>query len=159
MKAPLLFAVFIFILDQFAKFLVDKFVVYNSYINIIPQFDFFNIANIHNTGTAFGMLKDRNSLFSLIIFLLLTVTIVWFYKNTVKIPKIQRYAFCLIISGGFGNLSDRLFRGTVIDFLDFGINSLRWPAFNIADFCIFTAVFLILINAVFSSYPKPNSKV
>jgi signal peptidase II len=159
MKAPLLFAVFIFILDQLTKFLVDKFVVYNSYINIIPQFDFFNITNIHNTGIAFSMLKNRNSLFSLIIFLLLTVTIVWFYKNTVKIPKIQRYAFCLIISGGFGNLSDRLFRGAVVDFLDFGINSLRWPAFNIADSCIFTAVVLIFITVVFSGHPKPKRKV
>jgi signal peptidase II len=76
----------------------------------------------------------------------------WLCKNWSKIHEIQRYAFCLVITGGFGNLIDRVLRGAVVDFLDFGINSLRWPAFNIADSCICIAMALILIDILFCSH-------
>jgi len=148
MKKMIFLSVVVLTIDQFTKFLVDKFVDYTSYISIIPLFNFFNITNIRNTGTVFGMFRDRNSLFSFLILSLLVIISLWFYKNLTKMCKTQRYAFCLIISGGFGNLVDRLFRNGVVDFLDFGINYLRWPSFNIADSCICIAVILIFVDAL-----------
>jgi signal peptidase II len=44
---------------------------------------------------------------------------------------------------------DRFFRGFVVDFLDFGVNSLRWPSFNMADSFICIAMFLIAIDLLF----------
>jgi signal peptidase II len=149
-KAPLLFSIFMFILDQFTKFLINRFIPRDSYNNIISWFDFLNITNVSNTGIAFGMFKNNNLLLLFFIFLFLAIIVVWFCKNAAKVSKIQQYAFCLIISGGLGNLSDRLMRGAVIDFIDFGINFIRWPSFNIADFCIFIAVILLLIDMAFS---------
>jgi signal peptidase II len=148
MKKPSLLGVIVVVLDQMTKFLIDGFVSNGSSIKIVPFFDFFNIANLSNTGTAFSMFQGRNFLFSVIIFLLLSGLSLWLYKNRNKINKIQQYAFCLIIAGGLGNLIDRLFRGAVIDFLDFGINSLRWPSFNIADSSICIAMFLVFADIV-----------
>jgi signal peptidase II len=88
------------------------------------------------------------------VFLFLTALLGWLYKNWNKLRKIQIHAFCLIISGGLGNLTDRLLRGAVVDFLDFGINSLRWPAFNVADSCIFIAEVLILADILISGRQK-----
>ncbi|GMO53169.1 MAG: signal peptidase II [Candidatus Endomicrobiellum trichonymphae] len=146
MKAPFLIGIIMFILDQLTKILVDRFIIYASSVNVISFLDFFNIVNVYNTGAAFGIFRGRNSFFALIMFLFLTALSGWLYKNWNKLHKIQIYAFCLIISGGLGNLTDRLLRGAVVDFLDFGINSLRWPAFNVADSCIFIALVLILAD-------------
>ncbi|MDR0800870.1 MAG: signal peptidase II [Endomicrobium sp.] len=154
MKAPFLIGIIMFILDQLTKILVDKFISYASSVNIISFLDFFNIVNVHNTGAAFSIFRGRNSFFALIVFLFLTVLSGWLYKNWNKLHKIQIYAFCLIISGGLGNLTDRLLRGAVVDFLDFGINSLRWPAFNVADSCIFIASVLILADILVSGRQK-----
>lgn len=146
MKKMIFLGVIIIVLDQSTKFLVDKFIGYTSYINIIPFCDFFNITNIRNTGIVFGMFKYMNSLFSFLISSVLVIVSLWFCRNLIKMHKAQRYAFCLIISGGFGNLIDRLFRKGVVDFLDFGVNYLRWPSFNIADSCICIAIIIIFVD-------------
>jgi signal peptidase II len=146
--------VIVFILDQLTKILVGRFISYDSSINVISFLNFFNIVNVHNTGAAFSIFRGRNSFFSIIVFLFLTVLSVWFYKNWDKLRKIQIYAFFLIVSGGAGNLADRLLRGAVVDFLDFGINSLRWPAFNVADSCIFIAEVLIFVDILTSGRQK-----
>jgi signal peptidase II len=148
-KKPLILGVFVLVLDQISKYLIVKHVVYASVINIISPFDFFNITNIHNTGTAFSLLQGRNSLFSFMISLFLSALVIWVYKSREKLDSLQKYAFCLIIFGGFGNLSDRFSRGAVVDFLDFGINSLRWPSFNVADSCVCIAIFLIVVDILF----------
>jgi signal peptidase II len=153
-KTPFWVGIIVFILDQFTKILVGRFVSYGYSVNVISFLNFFNIVNIHNTGAAFSIFRGRNSFFSLIVFLFLTALSGWLYKNWNKLHKIQIYAFCLIISGGLGNLTDRLLCGAVVDFLDFGINSLRWPAFNVADSCIFIAAILILTDILISGRQK-----
>jgi signal peptidase II len=148
MKTPQFLGIIFLMLDQLTKFIIDNFVSYGSLVSVIPAFNFFNITNVRNSGTAFSMFQGRNSLFSIGIFIILSCLSIWLYKNWNKINKVQQYAFCLIVSGGTGNLLDRLFRGSVVDFLDFGFNSLRWPSFNIADSCICIAVFTILIDSL-----------
>jgi signal peptidase II len=151
---PFLIGIIVFILDQLTKILVGRFISYASSINVISFLNFFNIVNVHNTGAAFSIFCGRNSFFSLIVFLFLIVLSGWLYKNWNKLRKIQIYSFCLIISGGLGNLTDRLLRGAVVDFLDLGVNSLRWPAFNVADSCIFIAEVLIFVNILVSGRQK-----
>jgi signal peptidase II len=146
MKTPILIGIIVFILDQITKFIIFKFIPYNYAINVVELFNFFNIVNIGNTGAAFSIFQGKNNVFSILIFIFLSLIIVYVYKNRSKISKLQKYAYCLILSGGLGNLTDRLFRGAVVDFLDFGINSLRWPAFNIADSCICIAIALLIAD-------------
>lgn len=46
-------------------------------------------------------------------------------------------ALMLILSGALGNLSERIFRGYVIDFIHLHYrNSFSWPIFNVADIFI-----------------------
>ena len=54
-----------------------------------------------------------------------------------------------IIGGAIGNIIDRVYHGAVIDFLDFHIKSYHWPAFNIADSCIFIGATLIILDSLF----------
>lgn len=63
-------------------------------------------------------------------------------------------ALSLILSGGLGNLIDRIFlNGTVRDFLNVGIGRLRTGIFNVADMAIVAGVLLLL---VVNLRPKPE---
>ncbi|MEE0783348.1 MAG: signal peptidase II, partial [Negativibacillus sp.] len=55
----------------------------------------------------------------------------------------------LILSGGAGNLVDRLFRpgGYVVDLFDFRL--IHFPVFNVADICVCVGVTLFLIYFLF----------
>jgi signal peptidase II len=65
-------------------------------------------------------------------------------------------AWCLVLSGGVGNLVDHVFHdGRVIDFINLGIGSLRTGIFNVADVCITIGVALL----VFQTLQRPRSPV
>jgi signal peptidase II len=53
-------------------------------------------------------------------------------------------ALGLILAGGLSNLIDRLVRGSVVDFIEIGLGSLRTGVFNIADVAIGAGVCLFL---------------
>ena len=52
-----------------------------------------------------------------------------------------------------GNLFDRVFRGAVVDWLDFHWAGYHWPAFNVADAAI-TVGTIIIIAATFRRAPS-----
>ncbi|MBQ3835128.1 MAG: signal peptidase II, partial [Elusimicrobia bacterium] len=42
-------------------------------------------------------------------------------------------------------LIDRIFRGSVVDFIDVGYKEVyRWPSFNVADSCVCIGVFVFI---------------
>tara|TARA_R110002096_G_scaffold145486_2_gene303205 strand:+ start:1115 stop:1327 length:213 start_codon:yes stop_codon:yes gene_type:complete len=51
----------------------------------------------------------------------------------------------MLLGGALGNVIDRMFRGYVVDYLDFHWQSWHWPAFNLADIFIVMGVAMILI--------------
>jgi signal peptidase II len=62
----------------------------------------------------------------------------------------ETVAFALLVSGGLGNLIDRVFRGgIVIDFMNLGIGKLRTGIFNVADVAIMAGIFLLLALKLF----------
>jgi signal peptidase II len=73
------------------------------------------------------------------------------------IPLSTAIAWSLVLSGGLGNLLDRIMNdGRVIDFMNLGIGPLRTGIFNVADVCITTGVVLLI---VFHTFQPPRSSV
>ncbi|RMH54113.1 MAG: signal peptidase II [Candidatus Hydrogenedentota bacterium] len=135
------------LLDQYAKNTVLKtFYLWES-IRVVGNL--FRLTRVHNSGAAFGILPDMGHMFyALTIIAIVAVTL---HKIlTSERSLLYHTGLGLILSGAIGNLIDRVRFGYVIDFLDFGIGRTRWPAFNIADSCITTGVFLILLTAFLS---------
>jgi len=60
----------------------------------------------------------------------------------------------LIFGGAIGNLIDRLRFGKVVDFLDFYIGALHWPAFNVADSAISIGVAIFIAHLLFRKLPE-----
>jgi signal peptidase II len=52
----------------------------------------------------------------------------------------------LFVAGGLSNLIDRLAMGSVIDFLNVGIGSIRTGIFNVADVAILAGLTLLLVE-------------
>ena len=115
----------------------------------IKIFDFFSLVYVWNRGVSFGMfsqLENSHIIFSVIQFVIIIILFFWLYYN----QKIHfTYAIALVIGGAFGNLIDRIKNGAVADFLDFYIASYHWPAFNLADSCVFIGVMVLIFEDLF----------
>ena len=73
----------------------------------------------------------------------------WFFiKKKNETSNLQNISIILIVSGGIGNLIDRIIRGFVIDYID--INQLiKYPMFNFADICIVIGCIMLAISIIF----------
>ena len=104
--------------------------------------DAFRVTYIHNSGAAFGM-----NLGSPLVHTLLSVAalaaMAWLYHATPASQRLGRLALCMIVGGALGNIVDRVRLGEVVDFLDFGIGTRRWPVFNLADSFVTVGVVLL----------------
>jgi signal peptidase II len=118
--------------------------------------DWFQLVHWQNTGAAFSFGDGNNWLFIILsVAALAGLSIAW--KRNVFPDRISRWGVALLLSGIFGNLTDRIVHGHVVDFLLFDLHvpfANPWPAFNVADSAICTAVGLFFI-ASFTAKPSP----
>jgi signal peptidase II len=133
-----LIVVGILLADQVTKGLVTLRLSLHENLEIIPGF--FNLTHIRNTGGAFGALAGeasrlRTGLFLAISCLALAI-IFYLYAKTPPGKLWLDAGLAMTFGGALGNLTDRLRFGEVVDFLDFHIGTLHWPAFNVADSAI-----------------------
>jgi signal peptidase II len=111
---------------------------------------------VHNTGAAFGMMKDNNWFFIGLASVAIVAVAVMAWRGCF-LDAPSRIGAALLASGIVGNLTDRLLHGYVVDFLDVILPWYgHWPAFNVADSCICVAAFLFLISGFLA--PKPVEK-
>ena len=117
-------------------------------INVTP---FFNVVLVWNRGISFGMFSNE-SMAGVWILSFLALIIVGFLFNWLRKAESKRVAISLglIIGGALGNVIDRAVHSAVLDFLDFYIGSVRWPAFNAADSFITVGAILLILDSLFS---------
>jgi signal peptidase II len=122
---------------------------------VIPVTPFFNLLLTWNNGVSFGLFNNSNNLNALLLSVLAIVIVVFLFFWLRKAENKRMAAgLGLIIGGALGNVIDRGLHGAVVDFLDFYIDTLHWPAFNIADSCITVGAILLILDSLFS--PKPE---
>ena len=141
----------LYTLDQLTKWATLAYIPLHHEIPIIPGF--FNLVHVTNTGSAFGLMRgwfNFHVVFGTIMAVVMFVLL--FRKST---DQLTRFASALILSGIFGNITDRIIHGHVIDFLDFYVGRHHWPAFNVADSAIVIAVGLFLWASFRPEKQKP----
>lgn len=128
--------------------------------------DFFRLTYVQNRGITFGIFRDVPPPYSYII---LTATstlalgvLAYFYKSANVLLKPPAHtpakiALLSIFGGALGNIVDRMLRGFVVDYLDFGINQHRWYTFNFADICVVVGCITMAILMIFFEV-KPVKK-
>ena len=122
----------------------------------------------YNKGGAWGLLQDSSELVRLPFFLAVSVLAVLFivslYGKLAPGQNALKWGLPLVLGGALGNLSDRITRSSVIDFIDYraewvlGMNKLiaklakgwaltdHWPTFNVADIAICIGVGLMAVD-------------
>jgi len=142
-------------LDQLTKALIVRSITLQGSREVIPGF--FNLTHVRNRGAIFGFLSHSDSRILYIFLTLVSVAalglvIYYFFKTPVS-ERLMKISLSLILAGALGNLIDRLFRGHVIDFLDFYVKDWHWPSFNVADSCITVGAFLLIFILIFKRVP------
>ena len=131
-----------------------------------------------NRGGAWGLLQDAHDSvrrpFFLVVSLLAIAFIVSLYGRLVHGQGALKWGLPLVLGGALGNLSDRIVRNSVIDFVDYRADWVRWmndliakgwpswtvtdhwPTFNVADISICVGVGLMAID-MFTSRRSPKT--
>ena len=177
----LLFLTFpLYVLDQVTKFwTVGRFPPPRSdeAFDLPVISNVFHLVRVHNQGVAFGFGNGTDwapVVFLLVPLLALTMIRVFWKKGAFTHP-LSKVAVALLLCGIFGNLTDRLVQGFLLDefksaslwhrlsegyVVDFVAIKLPlydklvpssggwWPAFNVADSCICVAAFLLFIGGL-----------
>jgi signal peptidase II len=128
--------------DLTTKELAESFLSDRSY----GPLPFLKLFLIYNRGAAFGIFADMPDWIRLPLLILTPVVAFGITYILSKRSGSPLFAFAMGLIGGgaLGNLYDRLFLGKVRDFIHLHIGEYYWPAFNVADASITTAILIIL---------------
>ncbi|MES2996353.1 MAG: signal peptidase II [Verrucomicrobiota bacterium] len=166
----------LYILDQITKFWTIHRFPYEGAQSPVVQ-DLFHFIRVHNQGVAFGF--GNGTAWAPVVFLivpilaLVGIRVLW--KKGFFAHPLAKIAVALLLAGIFGNLTDRLVQGFlleefqdasfwqrlsqgyVVDFLHvklpfyekiFPRSEGWWPAFNVADSCVCIAATLLFISGM-----------
>lgn len=130
-------------LDQLSKFLAVKLL---APVESVPLWEgVLHLTYVENRGAAFGMLADHRWVFMSISSVAIIAIALYLYsgRNT---SKLYTAALMMIVSGGIGNMIDRIALGYVIDFIDFAL--IDFAVFNIADSIVCIGAGLLILSLV-----------
>ena len=129
--------------DAVSKELASGYLRESGPVSVIPGF--FNLAYVENRGCAWGMFQGQ--VWPLAAFALVALALlVWKRESVFGRGKCAAVSEALLYAGIVGNLIDRVFRGYVIDFLDFHWKAAyHFPCFNLADTFITVAAGILIL--------------
>ena len=140
----LIFVLTLFCIDRFSKIYIIE-LSEKTNVTEIYLTSFLNSYLVWNTGIAFGLFSLSSELiYNLFTALIVVINLIIIYFAVVT-KDFRKYFFLLILGGSFGNLFDRLFYGSVPDFIDFHIGNFHWFIFNIADIFISVGVICLIL--------------
>ena len=138
----------LYLLDQGTKWAVLQHLDYGDEVPVIPGF--FHLVHWRNFGAAFSFMSDKdghsNAFFIGLSAVAVVVLAVLAWRGKFA-DRLSRAGWALLLAGILGNLTDRILHGSVVDFLLFNLHvpfASPWPAFNVADSCIFLAAGLFI---------------
>ena len=130
-------------LDQITKALASAYLMVIDTFPIIKGVIHFTYAE--NTGMAFGMLKDKRWIFMTVSTVLIIAMALYLYLAKSE-GKLYDISIAMIVSGGIGNMIDRIGLGYVVDFIDFRL--INFAIFNGADSFVCVGAGLLMLALV-----------
>ena len=139
--------------DQITKHLVLANIAMYEDVAVLPGI--FHFTYIDNKGGAFGMLANNRWVFLVIS----TVAIAAFVFYIIKYrPKdiLLRISLSFVVGGGIGNMIDRCFRGSVVDFIE--VDFIDFYVFNVADIFVCVGCGLMVLYIILSEIKDSKAK-
>lgn len=145
-KKILIYSIVIFLgvfLDSLSKLLVITFLKPVGTVPIINGI--FHLTYVENPGAAWGMLAGHRWVFMLISTVAIVVMLLYLYTGWVE-NKLTAAGLLLIVSGGIGNMIDRIALGYVVDFIEAAF--IDFPVFNVADSFVTVGSGILILSLV-----------
>lgn len=143
------------VLDQISKLLVVEFLKPVGTLPLIP--DIFHFTYLENDGAALGMLSEHRWIFMVISSVAIPAIGVYLFRFC-RESLLFRSALAMIVSGGIGNMIDRIRLGYVVDFIDFRAFSFWKWIFNIADSLVVVGCILIFLSMILDEIKAKRKK-
>ena len=138
----------IVLLDQASKAMVRTWLPLHESTTVIPGF--MDFTHIRNTGAAFGFLDAVHFPGKTVVLsLVATGALIGIGMYSTALASHQLFArlgLALVSGGAAGNLIDRVFGGSVVDFVDVYFGSWHFWTFNVADSAITIGVIVMILD-------------
>lgn len=109
---------------------------------------FLDLSLTHNSGIAFSLFPAESAIGAYVLvvvaMVIMGLLLRWLHASR---SRLQQLGLGLVLGGALGNIIDRLFAGSVTDFIHFHAAGLS-NVFNGADIAISLGVVLILLGAL-----------
>lgn len=141
------------LIDQVTKALAS------AYLTAVETFPIIkgviHLTYAENTGMAFGMLKDKRWVFMTVSTVLIIAMALYLYLVKSE-GKLYDIAIAMIVSGGIGNMIDRVGIGYVVDFIDFRL--INFAIFNGADSFVCVGAGLLILALILDLSKESKNK-
>ena len=132
------------VLDQWVKHWITVNLPLGESMPFLPGL--VELRTVHNYGAAWSSFSGQRWLL-LGVTGVIVLAVLWALIRKIVRHPLGILACCLIISGGIGNIIDRLRLGYVVDMLHFQFWP-SYPTFNVADICIVCGAILGAVYCV-----------
>lgn len=144
-------------IDQITKLLVAGNIALGDTLFTLSVGDFklASITHVRNDGAAWSILSGKTVLLIAIAVVAVAVAFYVIIKGKIK-SRFGVISLIAVISGGVGNLIDRIRLGEVIDFIRFDF--IDFPIFNFADICVVIGAICFCIWIIFGDVKKKKKE-
>lgn len=149
-------------IDQLTKFLAVEYLKPLDTVSLIKfgETEVLNLTYCENDGAAFSILGGKQIFLIILTSVAILAALYLLFAKRVK-NKGYIWSIAFLVSGGIGNLIDRVLNGFVVDFIDFRL--INFAVFNVADICAvcgcISLVIFFIIDEVKSSKAKKLTSV
>ena len=130
-------------LDQLTKLLSVKFLAPVSTVPLIQ--DVLHLTYVENRGAAFGMLSNSRWVFLVVSSVAIVGLCLYLFFGQAP-DRLSAVSLAIILSGGIGNMIDRIGQGYVVDFIDFRL--IHFAVFNGADSFVCVGAGLLVLAII-----------
>ena len=139
--------------DRLTKYLAVTTVKVNGPKEFL--FGLFQFRYVENTGAAFSSFSGNTFILTVVTSIILAGCLILLLSKKIK-SKFMNICLLLIISGGLGNLIDRIVYGFVVDFIE--PLFIDFAVFNFADCCITVGAFLMIFYEIYEIIQEQKIK-
>jgi len=144
-------AIVVVAVDQILKWVVRHHLALSQGVWVWPPV--VELYHIQNAGGAFGILPHFRLLF--VVVALIVIGAVVYVDYRYRPTMWTRIGLGLLLGGAVGNFCDRIWQGTVTDYVYIAI--IHFPIFNLADVCIDAGVIILLLHSLIAER-KPSER-
>lgn len=139
--------------DQIIKLFVDYYLKPVGSVTVINNV--LQLSYYENDGAMMGLMSGKTVVMTVLALICLGVISFVIFSGKIKFG-VDYCCIVLMMSGGLGNIIDRIIRGYVIDYIE--VLFIDFYIFNFADCLVTVAAVLLIINQIYETVKENKLK-